>query len=169
MFLKNNFGINLHYHSDATKSTDSFSEFEEMWLQMGEDLEKSAFGPPYIPTPPSPSYHTTFRTIAKEDESLKRPSSPTPENQVDSSSSDAGRFSHVEDSILTNLRRTNPVKLQQLENRMREPGLGQVTVSDFKEQFEIVQSLMTRVENDCAQMKIIMNFIEDTLIKKRAV
>lgn len=32
----------IFYHSDATKSSDSF---EELWVKMGEELEKTAFPP----------------------------------------------------------------------------------------------------------------------------
>lgn len=48
-------------------------------------------------------------------------------------------------------RRTNPVKIQQLEKRMSTPGKG--TVSEFKEQFDLIRSLVTRVEQDCVQKK----------------
>lgn len=43
---KKNFWLNLHYHSDATKSTDSFSEFEEMWIKMGEEMERTTLPHP---------------------------------------------------------------------------------------------------------------------------
>lgn len=35
----------IFYPSDATKSADSFEEFEELWVTMGEELEKTAFPP----------------------------------------------------------------------------------------------------------------------------
>lgn len=35
----------IFYHSDATKSADSFEEFEELWVKMGEEFEKTAFPP----------------------------------------------------------------------------------------------------------------------------
>lgn len=43
---KKNVLLNLHYHSDATKSTDSFSEFEEMWIKMGEEMERTSLPHP---------------------------------------------------------------------------------------------------------------------------
>ncbi|XP_056003968.1 uncharacterized protein LOC130049845 [Ostrea edulis] len=126
---------------------------------------------------------------------LFRPLSPTPESQLncetlssvasyspalDSNCSafasaasystapsfDEGRFNHVEDSVLTNLRRTNPAKIQQLEKRMSTPGKG--AVSEFKEQFDLIRSLMTRVEQDCVQIKIILNFLGDNMEKKKS-
>ena len=63
-------------------------------------------------------------------------------------------------------RRTNPVKIQQLEKRMSTPGKG--TVSEFKEQFDLIRSLVTRVEQDCVQIKIILNFLGDNMEKKKS-
>lgn len=39
---KTNVELYIFYHSDATKSADSF---EELWVKMGEELEKTAFPP----------------------------------------------------------------------------------------------------------------------------
>ena len=51
---------------------------------------------------------------------------------------------------------------------MSTPGKG--TVSEFKEQFDLIRSLVTRVEQDCVQKKkIILNFLGDNMEKKRAV
>jgi hypothetical protein len=36
--------IYISYHSDASKS--SFSEFEELWTKMGEELEQAGFQTP---------------------------------------------------------------------------------------------------------------------------
>jgi hypothetical protein len=58
-------------------------------------------------------------------------------------------------------RRTNPEKIEQLETRIRTPGQA---VPDFE-----VRSLMTRIEDDCAQVKIIVNYLEDNVLKKRVV
>lgn len=62
-------------------------------------------------------------------------------------------------------RRTNPEKTEQLEKRMRTPGKA---LPDFKEQFKTVRSLMTRIEEDCTQIKIIVNFLEDNVLKKKS-
>lgn len=62
-------------------------------------------------------------------------------------------------------RRTNPEKTEQLEKRMRMPGKA---LPDFKEQFKTVRSLMTRIEEDCTQIKIIVNFLEDNVLKKKS-
>nr|XP_034316333.1 uncharacterized protein LOC117685868 [Crassostrea gigas] len=112
----------------------------------------------------------------------KRPSTPTPESkknqkaETDSTSHvpfegyspahDSNSLSNwsecqfnakVEDSILTNLRRTNPGKIRKLEKRMREP--------EFKPQFDLLRTLLTRVMSDCEQIQIIFNFVEDKLNK----
>lgn len=42
--------------------------------------------------------------------------------------------------------------------------LGKVFL-DFKEQFKIVRSLMMRIEEDCIKIKIIVNFLEDNVLK----
>ncbi|XP_061170582.1 uncharacterized protein LOC133179921 [Saccostrea echinata] len=164
----------------------SFSDFEELWVKMGEELERSAFPSRYIPPPPSPNYHSTLSTIGKENESLKRPLSPTPESQgncgtfapvasyspaldsncsafapvTSNSDNDKGRFSQVEDSILTTLRRTNPNKMCKLEKRMKEQ-----SKQDVLEQVEVLKTVLARVTLDCEQIKIILNFIEDKLSK----
>lgn len=52
----------------------------------------------------------------------------------------------------------NPEKTEQLKKRMRTP---EKALPDFKEQFKTVRSLMTRIEEDCTQIKIIVNFPED--------
>lgn len=62
-------------------------------------------------------------------------------------------------------RRTNPEKTEH-EKRMRTPGKA---LSDFKEQFKIVKSLMTRIEEDCTQIKVTVNFLEDNVLKKKGV
>ncbi|KAK3107792.1 hypothetical protein FSP39_022285 [Pinctada imbricata] len=63
-------------------------------------------------------------------------------------------------------RRTNPVKIQQLEKRMSTPGKG--AGSEFKEQFDLIRRLMTRIEQDYAQIKIILNFLADNMEKKKS-
>lgn len=62
-------------------------------------------------------------------------------------------------------RRTNPEKFEQIEKRTRTPGKA---VPDFEEQFKIIRSLMTRIEEDYAQFKIIVNFLEDNMLKKKS-
>ncbi|XP_062610941.1 uncharacterized protein LOC134272783 [Saccostrea cucullata] len=61
---------------------------------MGEELEKTAFPPPNIPSPPSPSYHSTLQLIGattpvvneSENSSLsvpfQRPLTPIPESEL---------------------------------------------------------------------------------------
>lgn len=50
---------------------------------------------------------------------------------------------------------------------MSTPGKG--TVSEFKEQFDLIRSLVTRVEQDCVQKKkIILNFLGDNMEKKKS-
>ncbi|XP_052696090.1 uncharacterized protein LOC128174619 [Crassostrea angulata] len=139
-------------------------------------------------TLPSPNYHSTLSTIGKENESLKRPLSPTPESQgncdtfapvvsyssalyskfsalapvtcTSNSDNDKGRFSQAEDSILTTLRRTNPDNMCKLEKRMKEQSKQNVL-----EKVEVLKALLARWTLDCEQIKIILNFIEDKLSK----
>ena len=49
---------------------------------------------------------------------------------------------------------------------MSSPGKG--AVSEFKEQFDLIRSLMTRIEQDYAQIKIILNFLADNMEKKKS-
>lgn len=56
-------------------------------------------------------------------------------------------------------RRTNPEKIEHLEKRMRTPGKA---LPDFKEQLKTVRSLMTRIEEDCILIKILLTFQRTT-------
>ncbi|XP_052696226.1 uncharacterized protein LOC128174814 [Crassostrea angulata] len=157
------------------------------FLRLGEELEMEGL-PSYIPPPPSPNYHSTLSTIGKENESLKRPLSPTAESQgncdtfapaashspaldsncsafapvtcTSNSKNNKGRFSQAEVSILTTLRRTNPDEMCKLEKRMKEQ-----SKQDVLKQVEVLKALLARVTLDCKQIKIILNFIEDKLSK----
>nr|XP_034318548.1 uncharacterized protein LOC117686840 [Crassostrea gigas] len=159
-----------------------------MWVKMGEELELE--GPPKgcIPPPPSPDCESTLSTIGTKNESLKRPLSPTPESHgncdtfspvvsyspaLDSNCSSAfapvtcngddnGRLSQTEDSILTTLRRTHPDKVRRLEKKMRQPCKPEL----FKEHFDVLKTLLVRVANDCEQIRIILNYVEDKLVEE---
>ncbi|XP_078330688.1 uncharacterized protein LOC144624660 [Crassostrea virginica] len=166
--------------SEATNSVN-FDEFEEMWAHMGEQLEAQALSKrPLSPTPESQLKCETLSSVAGYSPALDSNCSvfASATSYSTAPSFDEGRFNHVEDSVLTNLwylipcmvnfinRRTNPVKIQQLEKRMSTPGKG--TVSEFKEQFDLIRSLVTRVEQDCVQKKIILNFLGDNTEKKKS-
>lgn len=48
-------------YSDITKSADSFDEFEALWVQMGEELEKEASSQPQVVTvTPNTSFRASF-------------------------------------------------------------------------------------------------------------
>lgn len=59
-------------------------------------------------------------------------------------------------------RRTNPDKVRRLEKKMRQPCKPEL----FKEHFDVLKTLLVRVANDCEQIRIILNYVEDKLVKE---
>jgi hypothetical protein len=99
------FTPSLFYSAD-TKDLNSFDEFEEMWLKIGEELEKAA-------SPPSPRRIVTVTQVAGKIDvdaiSLEPTYSPANDGNWPPATAvhdETGQktFLFVEDSILTSLR-----------------------------------------------------------------
>uniref|UniRef100_A0A8W8MRV3 Uncharacterized protein n=1 Tax=Magallana gigas TaxID=29159 RepID=A0A8W8MRV3_MAGGI len=95
---------------EATSSAKSFDEFEQIWMKMGDELEMEGLAKrPSTPTPESKKNQK-----AETDSTSHVPFegySPAHDSNSLSNWSECQFNAKVEDSILTNLRRTNPGKI----------------------------------------------------------
>uniref|UniRef100_A0A8W8MJK9 Uncharacterized protein n=1 Tax=Magallana gigas TaxID=29159 RepID=A0A8W8MJK9_MAGGI len=96
---------------EATSSAKSFDEFEQIWMKMGDELEMEGLAKrPSTPTPESKKNQK-----AETDSTSHVPFegySPAHDSNSLSNWSECQFNAKVEDSILTNLRRTNPGKIR---------------------------------------------------------
>ncbi|XP_061170622.1 uncharacterized protein LOC133180015 [Saccostrea echinata] len=89
-----------------TKDLNSFDEFEEMWVKIGEELEKSA-------CPPSPQRVVTVTPVVPKEKTLSLEPTYSPAHDenwppatvsVVAEETGEKNFQYVEDSILTSFR-----------------------------------------------------------------